>query len=78
MCYIVFISYSLHWRYIKIALGKYVINIFTSWLNLPNLDEWTGQKNNIKQKWTNFEKLLDVTVLQLKNVSEFMKESSLN
>ena len=26
MCYIVFISHSLHWRYIKIALRKYVIN----------------------------------------------------
>ena len=25
MCYIVFISYSLHWRYIKIALQEYVI-----------------------------------------------------
>ena len=25
MCYIVFISHSLHWRYIKIALRKYVI-----------------------------------------------------
>ena len=28
MCYIVFISHSLHWRYIKIALQEYVINIF--------------------------------------------------
>ena len=26
MCYIVFISHRLHWRYIKIALRKYVIN----------------------------------------------------
>ena len=25
MCYIVFISYSLHWRYVKIALQEYVI-----------------------------------------------------
>ena len=25
MCYIVFISHSLHWRYIKIALQEYVI-----------------------------------------------------
>ena len=25
MCYIVFISYSLHWRYIKTALQEYVI-----------------------------------------------------
>ena len=24
MCYIVFISYSLHWHYIKIALQEYV------------------------------------------------------
>ena len=28
MCYIVYISHSLHWRYIKIALRKYVINKF--------------------------------------------------
>ena len=26
MCYIVFISHSLHWRYIEIALEEYVIN----------------------------------------------------
>ena len=26
MCYIVFIRYSLHWCYIKIALLEYVIN----------------------------------------------------
>ena len=26
MCYIVFISHSLHWHYIKTALHKYVIN----------------------------------------------------
>ena len=26
MCYIVFISHSLHWRYIKTALQAYVIN----------------------------------------------------
>ena len=25
MCYIVFISHSLHWRYIKIALQEYVM-----------------------------------------------------
>ena len=25
MCYIVFISHSLHWRYVKIALQEYVI-----------------------------------------------------
>ena len=25
MCYIVFISHSLHWRYIKIVLQEYVI-----------------------------------------------------
>ena len=25
MCYILFISHSLHWRYIKIALQEYVI-----------------------------------------------------
>ena len=29
LCYIVFIRHSLHWRYIKIALRKYVINSFT-------------------------------------------------
>ena len=29
MCYIIFISHSLHWRYIKIALRKYVITIFS-------------------------------------------------
>ena len=28
MCYIVFISHSLHWRYIKIALQEYVIKHF--------------------------------------------------
>ena len=28
MCYIVFVSHSLHWRYIKIALRKYVIKIY--------------------------------------------------
>ena len=28
MYYIVFISHSLHWRYIKIALQKYVIMLF--------------------------------------------------
>ena len=28
MCYIVFVRHSLHWRYIKIALRKYVITIF--------------------------------------------------
>ena len=26
MCYIVFISHSLHWHYIKTALQEYVIN----------------------------------------------------
>ena len=30
MCYIVFISHSLHWRHIKIALRKYVITADTS------------------------------------------------
>ena len=29
MCYIVFISHSLHWRYIKIALQEYVKNVYT-------------------------------------------------
>ena len=28
MCYIVFISHSLHWRYIKTALHEYVIKLF--------------------------------------------------
>ena len=28
MCFIVFISHSLHWCYIKIALREYVINSF--------------------------------------------------
>ena len=27
MCYIAFISHSLHWRYIKIALRNYVIKL---------------------------------------------------
>ena len=27
MCYIVFISYSLHWYYIEIAMQEYVITI---------------------------------------------------
>ena len=31
MSYIVFISHSLHWRYIKTALHEYVINIDISW-----------------------------------------------
>ena len=31
MCYIVFISLSLHWRYIKIALHEYVIKIIMIW-----------------------------------------------
>ena len=30
MCYIVFISHSLHWRYIKIALQEYVIKEVSS------------------------------------------------
>ena len=34
MCYIVFISDSLHWRYIKIALQEYVI-IYSYKLILP-------------------------------------------
>ena len=29
MCYIIFISYSLHWRSIKIALQEYVIKLYT-------------------------------------------------
>ena len=29
MCYIVFISHSLHWHYIKTALQEYVIKYFT-------------------------------------------------
>ena len=29
MCYIVFISHSLHWRYIKTALQEHVINFIT-------------------------------------------------
>ena len=33
MCYIVFISHSLHWRYIKIALRKYVNKPFYNTLN---------------------------------------------
>ena len=28
MCYIVFVSHSLHWRYIKTALQEYVIKVF--------------------------------------------------
>ena len=30
MCYIVFITHSLHWRYIKTALQEYVIMLFRS------------------------------------------------
>ena len=36
MCYIAFISYSLHWRYIKTALQEYVMITFItiSWLEV--------------------------------------------
>ena len=33
MCYIVFISHSLQWRYIKIALQEYVINQIKLFMN---------------------------------------------
>ena len=37
MCYIVFISHSLHWRYIKIALQEYVIKRFKGeWFQIKN------------------------------------------
>ena len=35
MCYIVFISHSLHWRYIKIALLKCYNVSFSPFLTLP-------------------------------------------
>ena len=40
MCYIVFISHSLHWRYIKIALRKYVITFHIE-LQLINYKDLT-------------------------------------
>ena len=30
MCYMVFVSHSLHWQYIKIALQEYVIKVVTT------------------------------------------------
>ena len=39
MCYIVFISHSLHWRYIKIALGDYVIIQIISTVKIDSLNE---------------------------------------
>ena len=38
LCYIVFINHSLHWRYIKITLRKYIINgnITLSFKQYPN------------------------------------------
>ena len=40
MCYIVFISQSLHWRYIKIALRKYVIIIFIISFSTFTFEKW--------------------------------------
>ena len=44
MCYIAFISYSLHWRYIKTALQEYVMITFITiswWEVFFILENWS-------------------------------------
>ena len=48
MCYIVFISHSLHWHYIKTALQEYVINIFI-WNKLDREVQEIKNINNFKK-----------------------------
>ena len=43
MCYIVFISHSLHWREIKIGLRKYVIILFRFQKGCQQLSEYYGK-----------------------------------